>query len=343
MIRTARIATATMAATALLVSGCGSDSSKSKISAGAGGGGSATGTSSSTSAGTSPSASASTATGAKSTVASKLILAGPPEFKTRPDGIPGLQKNYGVTFQSFKTTDTGGPITVGALKNRQVDAADLFTTDPAIKANKFVVLTDPKNNFRAQNVLPLVNKTKATAGVKKVLDFISSKITTADLINFNTKVTVDKADPDATARAFVQSLKAPTGNAAKGASLVVGSANFNENVVLADVYADALQAAGAKITKKLNIGSREKYMPALKDGSIDLIPEYSGVLLDYFDKGATGSSSAAVFAALPKALPSSLTVLAQSSAEDRDAIVVTAQTAQKYGLTSIADLAKSAG
>lgn len=338
MIRTARIATASMAATALLVSGCGSDSSKSKTSAGASGGGA----SSSTSSSTSPSASASTATGAKSTVASKLIFAGPPEFKTRPDGIPGLQQNYGVTFQSFKTTDTGGPVTVTALKNRQVDAADLFTTDPAIKANKFVVLTDPKNNFRAQNVLPLVNKKKATAGVKKVLDFVSSKITTADLINFNTKVTVDKADPDATARAFVQSLKAPTG-AAKGASLVVGSANFNENVVLADIYADALQAAGAKITKKLNIGSRETYIPALKDGSIDLIPEYSGVLLQYFDKASTASSAAAVFAALPKALPASLTVLSQSSAEDRDAIVVTAQTAQKYGLTSIADLAKSAG
>ena len=339
MIRTARIATATMAATALLVSGCGSDSSKSKASAGAGGGGGATSASSSASGSTS----ASTATGAKSTVASKLILAGPPEFKTRPDGIPGLQKNYGVTFQSFKTTDTGGPITVTALKNRQVDAADLFTTDPAIKANKFVVLTDPKNNFRAQNVLPLVNKKKATAGVKKVLDFVSSKITTTDLINFNTKVGVDKADPDATARAFVQSLKVPAGNAAKGASLVVGSANFPENVVLADVYADALQAAGAKITKKLNIGSRETYIPALKDGSIDLIPEYSGVLLQYFDKASTASSSAAVFAALPKALPASLTVLPQSSAEDRDAIVVTAQTAQKYGLTSIADLAKSAG
>ena len=72
---------------------------------------------------------------------------------------------------------------------------------------------------------------------------------------------------------------------------MVGSANFQENVVLADIYAEALKAKGVKVTTKLNIGSREAYIPALKDGSIDLIPEYSGELLQYFDKTATAVSS----------------------------------------------------
>lgn len=135
-----------------------------------------------------------------------------------------------------------------------------------------------------------------------------------------------------------------TGPAAGGSSapadtIVVGSANFQENVVLADIYADALRAKGVKVTTKLNIGSRETYIPALKDGSIDLIPEYSGVLLQYFDKTATAVSSDEVFSALQKALPSSLTVLEQSKAEDKDAIVVTKDTATKYNLSSIADLA----
>jgi osmoprotectant transport system substrate-binding protein len=297
-----------------VLSACGSDSSK-----GTGGGGS----------------------GKAGTVASKLILGGPPEFKTRVDGVPGLSKNYGVDFQSFKTLDTGGPVTVTSLKNGQVDAADLFTTDPAIKANNFVVLTDPKSNFGAQNVLPLINKTKATAGVKEVLNFISSKLTTADLIALRTKVEVDKQDPDTAAKAYLQSLNPPTTTPAKGASLTVGSANFPENEILADIYADALQAAGAKVTKKLNIGSREKYIPGLKDGSIDLIPEYNGVLLQYFDKSAKATTSDDVFAALQKAVPATLTVLNQSQAQDADAIVVTKQTADKYGLTSIADLAKT--
>ena len=94
-----------------------------------------------------------------------------------------------------------------------------------------------------------------------------------------------------------------TGSPAPSDTIVVGSANFQENVVLADIYAEALKAKGVKVTTKLNIGSREAYIPALKDGSIDLIPEYSGVLLQYFDKTATAVGPDDVFAALQKALP----------------------------------------
>lgn len=142
----------------------------------------------------------------------------------------------------------------------------------------------------------------------------------------------------------------PTSSGSSGAggsqaptdTIVVGSANFQENVVLADIYAEALKAKGVKVSTKLNIGSRETYIPALKDGSIDLIPEYSGVLLAYFDKTSTAVSSADVLAALQKAVPAPLTVLDQSQAEDKDAIVVTKATADKYHLTSIADLASVA-
>jgi len=129
------------------------------------------------------------------------------------------------------------------------------------------------------------------------------------------------------------------GSSAPTDTIVVGSANFQENVVLANIYAGALKAKGVKVSTKLNIGSREAYIPALKDGSIDLIPEYSGVLLQYFDKSATAVSSDDVFAGLQKAVTSPLTVLDQSKAEDKDAIVVTKETAAKYNLKSIADLA----
>ena len=90
------------------------------------------------------------------TIASQMIFGGPPEFKTRTDGIPGLEKNYGVKFGKYTVTDTGGPVTVNALKRGQIDAADLFTTDPAIEANDFVILEDPKSNFAAQNIVPIV-------------------------------------------------------------------------------------------------------------------------------------------------------------------------------------------
>ena len=90
----------------------------------------------------------------------QLTFGGPPEFKTRPDGIPGLQKTYNCTFKDYKSLDAGGPLTVAALKNGDVQAADIFTTDASIVANNFVVLDDPKNNFAAQNVVPLINKSK---------------------------------------------------------------------------------------------------------------------------------------------------------------------------------------
>jgi osmoprotectant transport system substrate-binding protein len=276
------------------------------------------------------------------TVASKLIIGGPPEFRTRADGIDGLKKNYNITFKSFKPLDTGGPITVTSLKNGQVDVADLFSTDPAIKANNFIALTDPKSNFAAQNVVPLIAKAKATAGVKQVLNFISSKLTTSNLIDLRTQVEVNKQDIPAAAESWLAKYSAqkPSATLNQGVSITVGSANFPENQIIAQIYATALQATGATVKTKFNIGSREKYMPALQDGEIDLIPEYSGVLLQFFDKTATATSSAAVYAALPAALPAKLTVLNQSQAQDSDALCVTKATADKYGLTSIADLAK---
>jgi osmoprotectant transport system substrate-binding protein len=309
------IGAATTAA-ALALTACGSDSAKKNDKSAGGGSG--------------------------ATIASKLLLGGPPEFQTRPDGVPGLKKNYGVTFQGYKVLDTGGPLTVTALKNGQVDAADLFTTDPAIKANKFVVLSDPKSDFGAQNVLPLINKAKATDGVKQVLNFISTKLTTDALIDLRTKVEVNKEDPKQAAQEWLASIAGglPNTKPAAGVTLKVGSANFQENVVLADIYAVALQGAGAKVSTELNIGSREKYIPAIKDGSIDLIPEYNGTLLQYFDKGAAATTPTAVYAALQKATPSTLTVLPQSEAQDSDAIVVTQATASKYNLKSIGDLAK---
>lgn len=134
-----------------------------------------------------------------------------------------------------------------------------------------------------------------------------------------------------------------SGGGGSSPTIVVGSANFTENQILAEIYAQALQAKGVNVTKKLSIGSREAYYPGLQDGSIDLIPEYTGVLLQYLNKSAAETEPDAVYSALQKALPGTLTVLEKSSAEDKDAIVVTKETATKYNATSVADLAANCG
>lgn len=126
-------------------------------------------------------------------------------------------------------------------------------------------------------------------------------------------------------------------------TIVVGSADFTESALLAEIYAGALEAEGVSVEKTLNIGSREAYIPALQDGSIDLIPEYTGVLTHYFDETATATESDAVYEELKAALPDTLAVLDKAEAEDKDAIAVTRETAEEYSLTSIADLAAVAG
>jgi osmoprotectant transport system substrate-binding protein len=141
------------------------------------------------------------------------------------------------------------------------------------------------------------------------------------------------------------SSSAPAGgssSAASAGSITIGSANFPENVLLMDIYAGALKAKGVTVSTKPNIGARPVYIPALQDGSIDLIPEYTGNLLLFFDKTATAVTSADVYSALQAAAPASLTVLNPADAQDKDAIVVTQATATKYKLTSIADLASVA-
>jgi osmoprotectant transport system substrate-binding protein len=134
-------------------------------------------------------------------------------------------------------------------------------------------------------------------------------------------------------------------DSAKSASdtITVGSADFPESQLLAKIYAMALAAKGFKVDTKLNIGSREVYMPALLDGSIDLIPEYAGATLSYLDKNATADAPKDVLDALGKVLPKGISMLTASDAQDSDILAVTADTAKKYSLTSIEDLKPVAG
>ncbi|NLU83895.1 ABC transporter substrate-binding protein [Rhodococcus sp. HNM0569] len=122
-------------------------------------------------------------------------------------------------------------------------------------------------------------------------------------------------------------------------AIVVGSANFPESETVAGIYAEVLRVNGFDVSTKLNIGSREAYIPALRDGSIDVIPDYTGNLLHYLDPEATASTSADVEAALPAALGPDLTTARPAAAEDKDAVVVTRETAERWNLTTIADLA----
>jgi osmoprotectant transport system substrate-binding protein len=133
----------------------------------------------------------------------ELVFGGPSEFETRPDGIPGIKKTYNCAFKSYLSLDTG-PVTVKAVTDNTVQAADIFTTNPAIEENNLVALEDPKHNFAAQNVVPLINSAKASDQVKQVLNAISAKLTTAALVDLNRQLNApDKPDSSTVAKAWL--------------------------------------------------------------------------------------------------------------------------------------------
>ena len=136
--------------------------------------------------------------------AKDLIIGGPPEFKTRVQGLVGLKDNYGLTFKGFDPLDESGPITLAALVNGKVQAADVFTTTPQIITDHLVTLADPKFNWSAQNVIPLVYKPAMNSTITDTLNAISAKLTTPALLQMDVAVILQKADYSTTAATWLK-------------------------------------------------------------------------------------------------------------------------------------------
>lgn len=131
----------------------------------------------------------------------------------------------------------------------------------------------------------------------------------------------------------------PSGEeSAPAGEIIVGSANFTENEVLAELYSQALQAQGIESSTQLSIGSREVYLKALADESISVVPEYTGNLLLFYDDANPAQTAEEVEAALPEVLDEGLSVLPSSEAVNQDVYVVTREYSEANDVTSLADL-----
>jgi osmoprotectant transport system substrate-binding protein len=122
-------------------------------------------------------------------------------------------------------------------------------------------------------------------------------------------------------------------------SITVGSQAYYSNEIIAEIYAQALENAGFEVNRQFNIGQRDAYIPALESGEVDLFPEYTGNLLQYYVPDTEATQSDEVYAELQGALPDGLQVLDQSSATDQDSYNVTAEFAAENNLVTIGDLA----
>ena len=126
---------------------------------------------------------------------------------------------------------------------------------------------------------------------------------------------------------------------ANNETIVVGSQAYYSNEIIAEIYAQALENAGFDVERQFQIGQRDAYLPALESGEVDVFPEYTGNLLQFYSPDTTATASEDVYAELTDALPDGLTVLDQASATDQDSYNVTADFASANSLVTLADLA----
>jgi osmoprotectant transport system substrate-binding protein len=123
-------------------------------------------------------------------------------------------------------------------------------------------------------------------------------------------------------------------------TVIIGSADFDEAAVVAEIYAQALEAAGFTVERNLYTGPRETTVPALENGDLNLMPEYIGNLLSVGFGGEATNDADETFANLLEALEESgLTAFNFSPGADQDAFAVRAETAEEFDLTTIGDLA----
>ena len=129
----------------------------------------------------------------------------------------------------------------------------------------------------------------------------------------------------------------------EGPTITVGSFNFGESVILGEIYAQVLEAEGYPVSRTFNLGNRELVYPALADGTIDLIAEYTGSLLNHMHGTPTPDSQATYDAMVAAIADDGLVALAYAPGEDKNGFVVTAATAAALNLTTVSDLAAHNG
>jgi len=243
-----------------------------------------------------------------------------------------------ATF-TFVPLDAGGPTTKAALQKGDVQVALLFSSDGAIAKNSWVALEDDKKLQPVDNFVPAVNKSKATPEVTAVLDAVNKKLTKEEVQKAVAAVSIDGENPEDVAQKFLTDNNLPPSGTTATGTFVVGSANFAESEFAAQLYGQALQKAGATVSYKMDFGAREAYLPALEQGQLDLVPEFVGTLDTFLGGTSTNDLTQTLNDAKPRAEAKGFTLTTPAPADSVNTFVVTKDTADKYKLKDVSDLA----
>lgn len=124
----------------------------------------------------------------------------------------------------------------------------------------------------------------------------------------------------------------------EGGELIIGSQAYYSNEIIAEIYAQVLETEGFDVRRQFQIGQRDVYIEALENGEVQLLPEYTGNLLQYYEEDTSARSSDEISEELPGALPDELEVLELAPAEDTDSYAVSADFAEENDVSSLSDL-----
>lgn len=131
------------------------------------------------------------------------------------------------------------------------------------------------------------------------------------------------------------------GSAGRPDGVIVAAFGFSESHILAELYAQAMEARGIPVQRALDLASREVVEPALEQGVVDFVPEYSGTALEFLNRAAGQATSdpEATYRLLSEAFAArGVTALTPAPAQDQNAVAVTRATAERLGLRTVSDL-----
>ena len=219
-----------------------------------------------------------------------------------------------------------------------------------VAGEQLVLLEDDKGLQTVDNIIPAVSAEAAAAdpALLETLNTVSAVLTTADLTDLIDQVDNQRQSAVDVAAGYVEEQGLGEGLSGGSGPVVVGGANFTESQVLANVYADVLNAAGYSATVQ-SVGNREAYLPALQRNEIQAFPEYVGTLTEFLDADeqravASGDLQATLAALTPLAEANQLAVGEPAEAADQNAFAITDTLAESLGgISTLSELADACG
>ncbi|GAB3038547.1 ABC transporter permease/substrate-binding protein [Spirosoma pulveris] len=208
----------------------------------------------------------------------KLVAGFAHEFYGRADGYPGLQKTYGLQLRP-RLIDQN--LMYEAIHREQVDIISGYSTDGRIKAFNLLVLADPKHAFPPYDAAPVVRQTalERHPALEPTLNLLAGKLTDSVMTALNYRVDFRKESPERVAQDFLRQeglYKVPTpGNRTE--TVVMGSKVFTEQYILAEIYRQLIEGqTQLRLVTKTGLGGTQICFDALRTGTIDFYPEYTG-------------------------------------------------------------------